>query len=204
MFSFFRYAVAENDDDFDIRCCVDEESLVNFFYIKLSSPEHDAIAELQIKTPDNELIGANDNLLTYHPPVKQGLYALTSRPSKPIDSEVWDFTRVAILFREYSGPGFYFRSIDQKVLPTGEYALPKGQYKINVIGKISGRYTLSVCPYGHSNECIIQNNNPGISIKKNQIHTYVFDTDNLIPVSKDRTDYSLDGFDIVSISSNAK
>ncbi|MFO7599439.1 MAG: hypothetical protein R6X27_06470 [Candidatus Desulfacyla sp.] len=164
--------------DFDIRCCADGQVLSHAFYIELVGLHDSFVAELQVETPDDAVLGAERGGIRYYPPQEHGLYLLGERPDKPITSASWDFRRVLILFPlNLTHPTQGYLTFRKRFRDDSIYRLKQGEYRLRVMGRFSGKYVLKVCPLGREtpDACFGIGQPDGIEITASEEHLYSFE-----------------------------
>jgi hypothetical protein len=149
--------LAEPDWDWEVRCCLTNQEKLNVFLITLVGNQI-PVAEIQLITPNGQIIGYNQKNHKFYPPTGIGVYA-SSVPVAPVDQAEWD------KFRD--------RNIILKMRVAGLYSL-------KVFGVRPGSYHLTFKPGGApqvgpgARNSLVDRAFYDVKIQKGEVHTYQF------------------------------
>lgn len=140
------------EHDWDMRCCFSQEQMDKAPFIITITGRKSPVAHLILMAPNTSTVGFDNKSNKFFLPNIEGTYAYGPQEHVPTDHPQWGskISRVIILNR-----------------------LSKGTYKLSVVGRHSGAYTLSILPHGlhqPGSKKIFKN----ISIRPGETHNYTF------------------------------
>lgn len=151
-------SVSAVDWDWDLRCCLSKDQILNVFMISLNGVER-PVAQLQLVSPKNRVHGYDTKMEAFYPPDYDVMYA--SGPVSPLtyDAE-WDKQRM------------------KRLLVKTMY---EGKYLVKVIGLRDGAYNLMFEPGGApqvgpgARNSLFNTSFYNVSIRAGEVHRYQFE-----------------------------